>query len=207
MTETTTDWFCFIVAFGVVAPWLLAGACLLTEWTCETLKHCWRMQTDPNYRDAEIQFRSDLAEAGLDGRGINVRSLLRWSSVVATACLLLRDTHWLWSADWLWALSVPLIMLEFAAILVAAGCLNLTAVSFAQRLRACREPVTCQGTDDDGDWDDLLQAAEALSAQYDAIVDGDRGHAVAVAHRLHTGFGDEGSVETLRLVKRDHDEP
>ena len=67
-------------------------------------------------------------------------------------------------------MTAPLIAMEFAAILVTAGCLNLTTVSFVHRLGARRKPSAVLGTDDNGDWDELLQAAEALSAQYDAIV-------------------------------------
>ncbi len=202
-----TDWISFTIALGVVAPWLFAGACLLAEWACKALNHCRRMRTDPMYREVEIQFRADLVEAGLDGRTIPVRSILWWSSVVATAGFLSRDVGWLFSMRWLWSMSVPLIVLESAAIIVAAVCLNLTAVSFVQRLRARRDPAARRGADDHGDWDDLLRVAEVLSAQYDAIADGDHRRAAALAHRLHTGFGDEGSRETLRLVKRDHDEP
>ncbi len=202
-----TDWICFGVAFGIVVPWLTAGACLLAEWTCEALKHCWRKRTDPIYRGVEIQFRSDLAEAGLDRGTINVRSMLRWSSVLAIACFLLRDTHWLWAMDWLWALRAPMVVLEIAAILVAAVCLNLVTVSFAIRLRANSDPMDRSDTDDTGDCDDLLQAAEALSAQYEAIADGDRRRAGREAHRPHNGFGDESPRETLRLVKRDRSEP
>ncbi len=78
------DWISFAVAFGVVIPWLLAGVCMLTEWTCEALKRCWRMRTDAIYREVDSQFKADLAEAGLDGRTIRVRSIVWWSSVVAT---------------------------------------------------------------------------------------------------------------------------
>ncbi|MFQ5415381.1 MAG: hypothetical protein ACE5E6_13070 [Phycisphaerae bacterium] len=88
-------------------------------------------------------------------------------------------------------MDTPLIALEIAAILVAAVCLNLTAVSFASRLRARRDPMDGSDTDDTGDWDDLLQAADALSAQYEAITDGDRRRANREAHRPHNGFGDE----------------
>ncbi len=35
-----TDWVCFVVASGVVVPWLLAGACLFAEWACAALNHC-----------------------------------------------------------------------------------------------------------------------------------------------------------------------
>ena len=66
--ENMTDWIGFVVAFGVVAPWLFAGAGLLTEWTCDVLSHGWRMRTDPMCREVEIQFRVELAEAGLDGK-------------------------------------------------------------------------------------------------------------------------------------------
>ncbi len=200
-----TDWICFVVASGVVVPWLLMGACLLAEWVCKALKHRRRMRTDPIYREAEIRFRAEFIEAGLDSRTIPVRSILVWSSVVATAGFLSRDVGWLWSMEWLWSMSAPLIALEFAAILVAAVCLNLTAFSFVHRLGARRENVARQGADDRNDWDDLLRAAEALSAQYDAIADGDRRR--AAAPRLHTGFGNEGPREKVRLVKRDHGEP
>ncbi len=202
-----TDWVCFVVASGVVVPWLLAGACLFAEWACAALNHCRQMRTDLVYREVEIQFRADLVEAGLDGRTNPVRSILWWSSVVAAACFLVYDTGWLWSMEWLWSMAGTLIVLEVAAILVAAVCLNLTAVSFVQRLRARRDPAARRGADDHGDWDDLLRAAEVLSAQYDAIADGDHRRAAALAHRLHTGFGDEGPRETVRLVKRDHAEP
>ncbi len=177
-----TDWICFIVAFGIVVPWLLAGACLLVEWTCKALTHFRRMRTDPIYREVEIQFRADLVEAGLDSRTNPVR-FIWWSSVVATGYLLARDVGWLFSMRWLWSMSVPLIVLKFVAIFVAAACLNLTAVSFVQRLRAHRDPAARRDSDDRGDWDDLLRAAEELSAQYDAIADGDR-RAAAPAHRL-----------------------
>ncbi len=122
------------------------------------------MRTDPIYRGVEIQFRADLVETGLDSRTIPVRSILWWSSVMATAGFLSRDAGWLFSMRWLWSMSVPRIALEFAAILVAAVCLNLTAVSFVHRLRARRDPAARRGTDDHGDWDDLLRAAEVLSA-------------------------------------------
>jgi len=167
------DWISFVVASGFVAPWLLAGACLVSERVCEAVNHRWRMWTDAIYREVDSQFKADLVEAGLDGRTIRVRSIVWWSSVVAMAVFLLRDTHWLWSMEWLWSMSAPLIALEFGAILVAAGCLNLTAVSFVHRLGARREPAVGRGTDDDCGWDDLLQAAEALSAQYDVITGGD----------------------------------
>ena len=200
-----TDWIYFAVASGIVVPWLLAGACLLVEWACKALTHCWRMRTDPNYRDVEIQFRADLVEAGLGSRTVPVRSILWWSSVVAMSGFLSRDVGWLFSIQWLWSMTTPLIALEFMVILVAAVCLNLTAVSFVYRLKARRDPVARRGTDDCGDWDDLLRAAEALSAQYDAIADGDR-RAAALANPLHGGFAGECGRETARLVKRDHDE-
>ncbi len=202
-----TDWICFIIAFGIVAPWLLAGARLLAEWAYEALKHRWLMRTHPIYREVEIQFKADLVEAGLDGRNIPVRSVFWWSSVVATACFLSRDVGWLLSMRWLWALSTPRIILEFAAMLVAAVCLNLTTISFVHGLRARRDPAARRGTDDCGDWDDLLRAAEVLSAQYDAIADGDHRRAAALVHRLHTGFGEKSPGQTVRLAKRDHVEP
>ncbi len=202
-----TDWICFIVAFGIVVPWLLAGACLLAEWAYEALKHRWLMRTHPIYREVEIQFKADLVEAGLDGRNIPVRSVLWWSSVVATACFLSCDVGWLFSMRWLWSMSVPFILLEFVAILVAAVCLNLTAVSFASRVGARRGPAARRGTDDCGDCDDLLRAAEVLSAQYDAIADGDHRRAAALANSLHGGFAGKSGRETVRLVKREHDGP
>ncbi len=201
------DWISFAVAFGVVIPWLLAGVCMLTEWTCEALKHCWRMRTDAIYRDVDSQFKADLAEAGLDGRAIRVRSILWWSSVVATACFLARDTGWLWSMEWLWSMAMPFIALEFALILVAAICLNLVTVSFASRLRPRRNPMDRSDSDDSDDWDDLLRAAEALSAQYDAIADGDHRRTAALANPLHSRFTGECGRETVRLVKREHDGP
>ncbi|MFQ5463973.1 MAG: hypothetical protein ACE5E5_15280 [Phycisphaerae bacterium] len=169
-----SDWIRFIVASGIVAPWLLAGAWMLAERAYKATTHCWRMWTNANYREAEIQFRVDLAEAGLDSQTIRIRSILWWSSVLATGGFLSSDIGWICSAEWLWSMSAPLIVLEFAAILIAAGRLNLTAVSFAQRLSARREPAVSRDTGDDDGWDDLLQAAEALSAQYEAIVGGDR---------------------------------
>ena len=168
------DWISFVVASGVVVPWLLAGGCLLAERVYEAMNHCWRMWTDAIYRDVDSQFKADLVEAGLDGRTIRVRSILWWSSVVAAACFLSLDVGWLIAMRWLWTMSAPLIALEIAAILVAAGCLNLTAVSFVHCLGARREPMDHRHTDDHGEWDDLLEVAEALSAQYDAIVDADR---------------------------------
>ncbi len=144
-----TDWISFVVALGVVAPWLLAGACLLAEWAYEAMNHRRRMRTDPLYREVESQFKADLAEAGLDSPTIPVRSILGWSSVVATAGLLSRDVGWLLSMRWLWSMSAPLIVLEIVAILVPAACLNLTAVSFVHGLRARRE-VAGRGTDDVG---------------------------------------------------------
>ena len=193
-----TDWICFIVAFGIVVPWLFAGACLLVEWACKALTHCRRMRTDAIYREVEIQFRADRVDAGLDSRTIPVRSVLWWASVVATGYILARDVGWLFSMRWLWSMSVPLIVLTFVAIFVAAACLNLTAVSFVHRLRARRDPVARRGTDDCGNWDDLLLAAEVLSAQYDAIADGDHRRAAALVHRLHTGFGDESPGQMVR---------
>ena len=165
-----TDWISFVVALGFVVPWLLTGACLLVEWACKALTHCRRMRTDAIYRDVDSQFKADLAEAGSDGRTIRVRSILWWSSVVATACLLLSDVGWIISMEWLWAMSAPMVVLEIAAILVAAVCLNLTTVSFASRLRPRRDPMDRSDSDDSDDWEDILRAAEALSARYDAIV-------------------------------------
>jgi hypothetical protein len=46
---------------------------------------------------------------------------------------------WLFSIRWLWSMTMPVIALEFAAIVIAAVCLNLTAALCAQRLRARRE--------------------------------------------------------------------
>ena len=202
-----TDWISFVVASGVVVPWLLAGVCMFTEWICKAMKHCWRMRTDAIYRDVDSQFKADLAEVGLDGRTIRVRSILWWSSVVATACFLSNDMGWLLSMRWLWSMAAPLIVLEIVVILVTAVCLNLATVSYLHGVRARRELAVGRGTDDDGGWDDLLRAAEALSAQYDAIADGDCRGAAALAHRLHTGFGDECGREAVRLVKREHDGP
>ena len=56
-----TDWTCFVVAFGIVVPWLLADACLFAEWACAALRHRWRMRTDAIYREVELQFRADPA--------------------------------------------------------------------------------------------------------------------------------------------------
>ena len=168
------DWISFVVALGVVVPWLLAGACLLAEWAYETMNHCWRMRTDAIYRDVESQFKADLAETGLDRQAVPVRSILWWSSVVATACFLSSDMGWLLSMQWLWSMDASLIVLEIVAILVTAACLNLATISYLHGVSARREPAVGRGTDDDCGWDDLLQAAEALSAQYDAIADGDR---------------------------------
>jgi len=125
------------------------------------------MRTDPIYREVEIQFTADLVEAGLDGGTIRTRTILWWTSVLAMVGFLSSDTHWLW------ATSEPLIVLEFAAILVAAVCLNLVTVSCASRLRPRSNPTDNSETDDSDDCDDLLQAAEALSAQYEAIADGE----------------------------------
>ena len=65
----------------------------------------------------------------------------------------------------------PLIAREFAFILGAVGCLNLATVSLASRLRARCDRLDRSETDDS---DELLRAAEALSAQYEAIAGGDR---------------------------------
>ncbi len=79
-----------------------------------------------------------------------------------------------------WSMAMPFIALEFALILVAGICLNLVTVSFASRLRPRRDPMGPSDTVDSDDWDDLLRAAEALSAQYDAIADSNHRRAAAM---------------------------
>lgn len=201
------DWIRFLIASGVVAPWLLVGAWVLAEWAYETLKHRRRMRTDPIYRSVEIRFRAELVQAGLGGRTVPVRSVLWWSSVVTTAGYLSRDTGWLLSMRWLWSMATPLVALEMAAIQAAGVCLNLTAYSFVHRLGARRGRATRWARDDHEDSDDLLRTAEVLSAQYDAIADGDHRRAAALAHRLHTGPDGEDPIGTVRLVRPDHGEP